>query len=301
MRRYDQTKRRLCIGAFAVVAAPVVLGSVAFACTNLANLQANPTSGAAGTTIKLTGSNYKNDATAGPVEIRMDSRTGPVLATLPTSSINNTGRTISVDVPIPASAALGDHTMIASQTNVTTGAMLSGLPVRANYKVTAAASSGRVAGVAPAAETAADPAAAATPAAAVASAPLAATPAVPTAALPLSPAVLATTAVAPAPVAPVLSGPAVPQVGTIATPVPVDGATAPLVAATTSATRSETVAVAPPAATVSEGLLPAVAGHASTVVPTMTLAFGLGIVLLSLLAFVKSGRNLVGRRLNTLA
>lgn len=303
MGLYSRTGRNLCVAAFGVVVAPLLVGSVAYACTNLSNLQANPGSGAAGATIRVTGSNFRTEVgVSGPVEIQLDSRSGPVIATLPMASINAVGRTISLDVPIPASAALGFHTLIATQRNVSTRALLSGFPVRATYKVTAAAVS-RATEATEAAAPAADAVEPVAPAAVATSAARVVAPDVPVAqAVAAAPrTATAPAAVDAAPVAPVApvepaSSPALPVAAVVADS-PVASA-----AMTTSSPAAAMPTDVADSATFSGGLLPAGTGGEPSALPTLTLALGAGIVLLSLLAFVKSGRSvLFARRMTSLA
>ncbi len=313
MRRSYRAHRRLGLAAVGLVAAPLLVASAAYACTSLANLQANPGSGQAGATITVTGSNFRNTATSGPVEIRLDSRTGPVIASLATSEINPVGRTISVAVPISSDAALGFHTLLATQRDTSTGALLSGFPVRASYMVNGpAARESATAATGEQAVVVAPP----TPASAVPAAAAAAGPAVlttpdrsvPSAAVQAEPVVGTTERADPTanrstggparPTASAASPSAAPLAGTAAplvvAPVPVDAAPAsPAVATSASPTLSTE--------TSSTGLIPT-AASASSRLPGFALLAGVAIVLLSLLASVKSGRSvLVYRRFGTLA
>lgn len=314
MRQLNKTKRRLCVGTFVLVAAPVLVASVASACTQLANLQANPNSGAAGSTINVTGSRFRTEAGAGPVEVRLDSRSGAPIATLPVGSINTVGGTITtMPVTIPAAASMGFHTLIATQFNTTTGALLSGFPVRATYRITAPAaskdSSGAPVAEATTAESAATPAAALASPAAPAAAPAASSPAA--TANPAAPA--ASTAASGNPVAATAPGAAAPGAGqggpvNVAAAAPdslAAGATTPPAATVTETGALSTATTPAPAITpqtVSAGLTTSAAGESASVLPTLTLSLGAAVVLLSLLAFLKSGRTILGgRRLPTLA
>ena len=310
MRRNSQTKRRFLLGAFGVAVAPLVLASVAHACTQLTNLAVNPKSGAAGVSVELTGSNYRNEATAGPVEIRLNSRSGPVIASLPVSAINATGRTIRLSAPIPANIAVVYHTLIATQINTATGALLGGFPVRAAYRVTAPAT-GRTSASAPAPEASTEPAATAgaTEPAALAASP-AATPAVlgsagSTDAAP-SGAAGGSATPAPAVAAPANdpAGPVASAADSVESPAPrapvADVGRSPVEAAALSPAAAPSARIS--TETVSGGLLTAPADATSGVLPGLTLALGAALVLLSLAAFLKSGRTaLVGRRPTSLA
>ncbi len=311
MRQLHKTKRRLCIGAFTVVAAPLLLASVASACTQLANLQANPNSGAAGSTINVTGTRFRTDpaSSPGPVEIRLDSRSAAPIGTLPVASVAAGTGGISLSVTIPAAAAIGYHTLIATQYNTSTGALLSGFPVRASYKVTAVAS-GRGSATEPAPSTAADPAIAAgaqtAPAAAQASAPASPTAPAPGAvsggpAAPAAAASASASAAAPVPdatraasVDPATGGPVSPAAATSAA-VAADPATA-------AAAASLGAPIADRSTVVNSGLVAAASRRSANALPGLTFALGAAMVLLSLAAFVKSGRSVLGgRRLTTLA
>jgi len=301
----------LGLAALGLVTAPLLVASAAYACTSLANLQANPGSGLAGATITVTGSNFRNTATSGPVEIRLDSRSGPVIASLATSQIDPVGRTISVAVPISADAALGFHTLLATQRDTSTGALLSGFPVRASYMV-----NGPAARVSSTAATVAPNASATTPAASAASAasadPVApnspasdpdpvpaqlvarsADPVVPKISAPSDQPALQPTAPAGASSAAPLTGPATPMA---LAPVPAAAAPAPASpVATASASPSLTTESS------SSGLIPT-AASASSSLPGFALLAAVAIVLLSLVASLRSGRSvLVCRRFGTLA
>jgi S-DNA-T family DNA segregation ATPase FtsK/SpoIIIE len=286
----------------------VVLASVASACTSLTNLQANPNSGAAGAVIRLTGSNYRNDAgsSPGPVEIRIDSRSSAPIATLPMASINPSGRTISLDVTVPATAALGYHTLIATQYNTTTGALLNGFPVRAAYKVTSVPAPAPAFGARQAATGgsagATDPNSVPVPAAQAQAAPVTATgaPAVAVTAGAAAAATSGAAAAAPPAIAPGGSDPAGPGPDGTSSAAPGSPPAGPITPVLAGAPREFGTA---PAATetISSGLLTAAAERSASVLPELLLAAGAAIVLLSLGASLQSGRTILRRRPTTLA
>ena len=279
MRQMSRTRRRLAAGAFLIVAGPVALGSVAYACQSLATLHANPPSAAAGGTVSLFGKNYSSASTSTNIEIRLDGREGPVIASFPPSS------TISGNATIPAGTATGTHTLVATQfTN--TGNPVSGTPGRASVTVTVAA------------RTAADGASTA-PAAATdqAAAPTAATPATPAAGPAAATAAPAQSVAAPpAPAAAANGAPAAPVANVASTPAAAAATSAPAVAAPDAAAAAPT-APAAGAASVDVGLVPASA-ESTSVLPGLTLVAGLALVLLGLVAFLKS---ILGRSFSPLA
>ena len=281
MRQMSRTRRRLAAGAFLIVAGPVALGSVAYACQSLATLHANPRAAAAGSSVTLFGKNYSNSATSTNIEVHLDSRSGPVIASFaPTSVLSGTAT-------IPAGTAAGTHTLVATQyTN--TGNAVSGTPGRASVAVNVA---GRSAAdgesVAPAAPASAD-----TPAAT----PAAVTPATPAAAPAAATAAPAQAVAAPTAPSASAAAPAAPAASVASTPSAAPAA--PAVAAPDAAVASTPAAAAP--ASVNVGLLPASA-ESTSILPGLTLVAGLALVLLGLVAFLKSGRNIVSRGFSPLA
>ena len=292
MRQSSKFQRRLAAGAFLIVAGPVALGSVAYACQSLATLHANPSSAVAGGTVNVTGKNYSSATSSTPVQIRLDDRDGPILATFPAGV-----RDINGPVTIPAGTAVGVHTLIATQ-YTSTGNAVSGTPGRATVTVTVA---GRSAGEG----------SAATPAAAAArdsaTAPVAATPAAPAAQAASAPAAAAATTAGAGTLSPAAAAPAAAAAATAA------GAPAAADAAAPAGTPAAAAAAAPVAAVAADqaapaaqsaaqvdaGLISAAAPGSSSTLPGLTLVAAAALVLLGLGAFVKSGRNILGR--NTLA
>lgn len=286
MRQISTTRKRLAAGAFLIVAGPVALGSAAYACQSLATLHANPAAASAGSTVTLSGKNY-GFATTGTqnsnIEIHLNTRTGPVIGTFaPVAS-----RRLNGTVIIPAGTPAGDLTLVATQ-YTPTGNAVSGTPGRASVVVSVASRSTGQAS-APAA------------AAATSSEPVAATPAQVTSAA-ATPAAVSREAAAPAAAT---ASPSVAAPANAAAPAP--GAVAVAEAATVAAaTQTVTPALAAPDAAgptaptaagsteVNAGLLSATSDSSSNVLPGLTLAVGLALVVLSLGAFLKSGRNLFG-------
>lgn len=125
-------QRRLLLG-FAVTAVPVVLASAAYACQSTVTLYANPSTVAQGASTNVTGNKYNPSL---PVEIHLDTRTGPVLATTTAAALNPANGS-GVAVTIPASAKVGYHILIATQYNAS-GVPCTGCPGRATVKVVSA-------------------------------------------------------------------------------------------------------------------------------------------------------------------
>ncbi|MGH9153395.1 MAG: hypothetical protein ACRD03_13575, partial [Acidimicrobiales bacterium] len=100
-------------------------------------MHASPGSGAAGTTVRVTGINFSSDGTSSNVEVRWDRRDGPSLASIAPGALGEKG-SFDVNVTVPADAAIGNHILIATQT-LANGAPCVGCPGRANFEVSAAA------------------------------------------------------------------------------------------------------------------------------------------------------------------
>lgn len=144
MRQMARIRGRLAAGTFLVLAVVFsVAGFPAPAEAHIATLHASPRTVAAGSTVTLRGANY-NDS-GGNIEVRVDTRSGPVIASFPPR------RTLDdVPVPIPRDLAPGLHTLLALQRHPD-GTLGSGGPGRATVVVTApAASASQVAPAAPA-------------------------------------------------------------------------------------------------------------------------------------------------------
>lgn len=129
----NRVQRRLVL-TFLAAAVPVAVASAAFACQSLATLSANPKSGPVGTSVTLTGANYSGSPSAGDVEIHLDSRTGPLLASTRADSAGK----ISVTFTVP-DMSKGFHTFLATQ--LVNGVPKSGTPGRTSFEVTKATAS----------------------------------------------------------------------------------------------------------------------------------------------------------------
>jgi hypothetical protein len=123
---------------------PLAIAATAWACGNLATLRIEGSSTVApGSSVLVRGSNYSSPGgTTGRtnVEIRLDSRTGQVLAT----AVPNADGKIEVQVPIPANTPADWHTLLGTQWQTlgsAAGAPVSGTPGRAVVRVQGAAAS----------------------------------------------------------------------------------------------------------------------------------------------------------------
>ncbi len=128
--------RRRRVGLILIGGAALTLAivSTAWACGVLATLKASPGGVAPGQTVTATGNNYSSAASASDVSIRLNSRSGQVLATtkpVPGSTSINT------PVQIPSNVAPGWKVLVATQT--VNGVPKSGTPGRTTVRVSGAA------------------------------------------------------------------------------------------------------------------------------------------------------------------
>ena len=132
-----QLRRRWYLVALGAVAAPLVGASLAYACTSLATLGLNPTSGTPGQQVTVTGRGFSahdaSDARTGLVEVRFDSLNSPAL-TAPIKA--QPDGSFTAQITIPQSAAPGSHVVIATQ-NRANGTAASGTPARQSFTVVA--------------------------------------------------------------------------------------------------------------------------------------------------------------------
>ena len=99
-------KRRILLGSIAAPAVVLAAVSLAWACVPQGSFILNPSEGAAGAQVAASGNGFES----GPVEIRWESRTGPILARATGPSFNN------VSITIPANAEPGVHYVSAANT-----------------------------------------------------------------------------------------------------------------------------------------------------------------------------------------
>jgi hypothetical protein len=114
-----------------LLAVPVTMAGVAYACTALATISTSSASAVTGSIVTVAGKGFAPfdpaDISTSPAIVHMDSITGPALAqAAPTS--NNAGGTFSVDITVPSVPA-GDHVIVVTQNDVT-GAPAYGTPAR---------------------------------------------------------------------------------------------------------------------------------------------------------------------------
>lgn len=216
--------RRVWLLGLGAVAVPVLVASIAYACTSLATLSM-PDSGPESGIVSGTGKGFNTGDTSSAVEIHFASRTGALLWSGRASSAGE----IAYSFQIPQGTAAGQYAIIATQT-LANGNAAGGTPARAAFQVTGTTPAAVTAPVAPAEQVGAvEPVA--TPAPAPAAAP-ARTPAVRAPVV----ATRAPAAVTPAPVvaapAPVVAAPApvVAPAPAVVTPAPVAPAPAPAAA-----------------------------------------------------------------------
>ena len=121
-----------------MLTAPVVLASLAYACTSLATLGLNPQQGEAGQKVTVTGRGFvphgSETRSGQPVAIRFDSQRNPVLAT---ATPSGTDGSFSVQITVPQVPA-GNHVVISTQAR-NDGSVASGTPARQAFTVVAPA------------------------------------------------------------------------------------------------------------------------------------------------------------------
>lgn len=131
---------------FGAAAPLVILVSSAWACGTLATLKAAPSTATAGQTVQATGAQYTQDPSFTPVQIRLDSRTGPVL-----KEVTPVGSKFSTTFQLPATVAAGDHLLIATQNRISDGVPKPGTPGRTVMRVQPAGKAAASSSSAPAA------------------------------------------------------------------------------------------------------------------------------------------------------
>jgi hypothetical protein len=124
--------------SLSVLTVPLVAAATAYACTSVATLSESPGAALAGSSVMIHGAFYgvhnpADATTAGPVEIRLGSLSGPVLATATPAGQDNS---FDVQIPIPQGTAAGDTFFVATQYNAD-GTPVYGTPARQVFTVTA--------------------------------------------------------------------------------------------------------------------------------------------------------------------
>lgn len=130
-------RRRLSTLLLSLGALFLVGAMTAWACTNLATLNLESSSGAAGDTVGVTGSSFAAPGgrydEVGPVEIHWDGAEGQVLASAQPDEAGN----IATSVTIPSDASSGYHVLVATQEVTRDGEVSTayGTPARAAFSV----------------------------------------------------------------------------------------------------------------------------------------------------------------------
>ena len=112
----------------AAAAVIVVSAGMAWACVGLMSLTTSASSVPPGGTVTVFGKEFAQGA---PIEIHLDSSTGPVLATVPPLTDTMTSQ-FNVKVTVPANTPTGQHTLVATQAY---HYMNTGAPARATLYV----------------------------------------------------------------------------------------------------------------------------------------------------------------------
>jgi hypothetical protein len=110
---------------------PLAVASTAWACGLLASLKSSATVANPGQTVTVTGTNYSNDVvTNTPVQIRWNSRTGPVIE----DAIPVQGR-INEQVTLPTGVSPGWYQLTATQNRISDGQPRQGTPGRTTIRI----------------------------------------------------------------------------------------------------------------------------------------------------------------------
>jgi hypothetical protein len=137
-------RAKLTLAAVAVLAVPLAIASMAFACARLATLKLDRAGGTPGARVGAEGRNFSNDAASSPVALRLNSRRGPVLWE---GRPNRRGR-IRASFTIP-SARAGHYVILATQ-QTAEGRPAAGTPARAPLRVRSSSRSAAAAFAGPA-------------------------------------------------------------------------------------------------------------------------------------------------------
>lgn len=116
----------LAATAICLLTALAVPAAIVWACVSVAALTASPISAQPGGTVTVTGGDY---VPGFPVQIHLDTVTGPVLATVASPTGPSSMRsTFKIDVTLPSGLSTGQHVLIATQDAHN---MTAGIPARA--------------------------------------------------------------------------------------------------------------------------------------------------------------------------
>lgn len=139
MRSFGFGKRAWIVVALGLVAVPLYLAALAYGCTALATLSDSPGAAPAGSTVTISGTGFgsHNPTTNnGPVQVRLGSLTGPVLASSATTASN-----FSVQITVPPGTPAGP-TFVTATENDSSGQPVFGTPARHDFTVTPSPASG---------------------------------------------------------------------------------------------------------------------------------------------------------------
>jgi hypothetical protein len=109
---------------------PLAVAATAWACGVLATLKVDSSVASPGQTLTVSGINYSDSAQFTPVQIRWNSRTGPVL-----KEVSTVGGRFSTTVQVPGNAAPGWYVLNGTQYNIANGTPKSGTPGRTTLRV----------------------------------------------------------------------------------------------------------------------------------------------------------------------
>lgn len=120
-------RRRAAVGAGAALLV-LVPAAVVWACVGVVSLTSSSSSVQPGGTLQVTGREFAQSV---PIQIHLDSPTGPVLATVPGPDDTMTSK-FTVSVTVPANIPSGQHFLVATQDQHD---MNSGAPARSVFYV----------------------------------------------------------------------------------------------------------------------------------------------------------------------
>ncbi len=125
--------RRRRVGFLLIFGAlvPLAVTATAWACGVLATVKVSSSVANPGQTLTVTGANYSASADFTPVQIRWNSRTGPVVGQ---ATPDPSGR-INTTVQVPREAAAGWHAVNGTQHRISDGTPKSGTPGRTTLRV----------------------------------------------------------------------------------------------------------------------------------------------------------------------
>src|SRR5919199_3206864 len=110
--RHIGTYPRVVVGsALGVVAVVVATASAVWACVAVFSLTTLSSSVQPGGTVTVVGRGF---AQGSPVDIHLDSPTGPILATAPPPNTTMTSQFV-LDVPVPDNTPRGPHALVATE------------------------------------------------------------------------------------------------------------------------------------------------------------------------------------------